>query len=172
MFASWINGKNNCFIKFSIMWFSVQMQQKRKMTHFWKEQTQAIENGLFATMEWKRSWRWLITVNHSRSWSASKEGDVAYLAWLEGHCLLRSQFRISNVEFRQVLFPVRLIKGSSQWKASKIGQSEEYCLPSEQCQASCLYTDPVGIDTTTATTVLSCTCTFALPLILISTKFS
>lgn len=57
-----------------------------------------------------------------------------------------------------------------------IGQLKGCCLPSEQCQTSCLLADPAEIGTAwvgcpTTFALIIWLCTFGLPLILISTKF-
>lgn len=67
--------------------------------------------------------------------SALKENDAICLVWSEGQCVSGNPFAKSDVEFEQVLFPIGLIKCSKWWR---IGQSEGCCLPSGQCQTSCL----------------------------------
>lgn len=90
-----------------------------------------MEHGLFKQYGVKKALRKMkwATVDHSKSPSASKEGDTVYLVELEGHCLLQDPSAKSDVEIRQFLFPIKLIKGSNWWKTSEIGQFEECCLP-------------------------------------------
>lgn len=47
-------------------------------------------------------------------------------------CFIWTPCTKPDVEFKQILFPTGLIKGSNQWKMSEIGQLEECCLTSEK----------------------------------------
>lgn len=72
---------------------------------------------------------------------------VSGLMKLERHCVLWVLSIKSDVEFRQVLYPIGLIKGSNWWKVFEIGQLEEYQLPWRKHQTSCLFADLVEIGT-------------------------
>ena len=54
---------------------------------------------LYNNVEWKRLWgKWMkwTTVNHTKGWSSSKEGDVVYIVGLECSPLLWAPSRKSN----------------------------------------------------------------------------
>jgi len=65
-------------------------------------------------VEQKRSWE----KRYERSLIAPKaglqEGDVVYLVGLEGHRVLRTLSTQPNNKFGQILFPIRLTKGSNR----------------------------------------------------------
>lgn len=58
-----------------------------------------------------------------KSQPASEEKDSVYLAGLKGQCVLQAPSTKLDIEFRQVLFPVRPINGNYWWKPSRFGQS-------------------------------------------------
>lgn len=68
-----------------------------------------LQQCIMRTIPWKMK---LVTVNHSRSWSASKEGDTVHLMELEVYCVL--PFTKSDIKFRQILFPIEPIKSNYQ----------------------------------------------------------
>lgn len=73
------------------------------------------------------------TANQSKSYSVSEEGDAVHLVGLEEHYVLKASFTKSeSVEFCSQF---DWLKGSNQWKASRIDQVEGCCFPSEQHQA-------------------------------------
>lgn len=53
----------------------------------------------------------------------------------------------SDIEFRQIPFPIELIENSNPWKIFRIVQSKKCHLPSEQYQTLCFFADLAIIGT-------------------------
>lgn len=117
----------------TIMFGSVNLTEKKsndsrfhlltcnKNIVFLKRMIKVMKNGLFTTMYSKKvlEIKWA-TIKHCKCLSASEESDAVYLVGLEGYCVRVPSAKIRYVSW-QVLFSIHLIKGSSQWKASRIG---------------------------------------------------
>lgn len=95
------------------------------------------------------------------SLSASEKVDV-YLAWSEKHYVLRTLLAKSGIEFRQILFLFKTIKGSNRWKAQGIGQSEGVIFYQDKLIANLVETEVVWLEYRTTTSVLTWSCTFRL----------
>lgn len=80
----------------------------------------------------------ITTVSLSRSRSSSQECDATYLAVLEGRCLLPDPSEKSDVELRQLIFRIVLIKDRSR-KRSTIGQSESLTLSADSIEIGIIW---------------------------------
>lgn len=91
-------------------------------------------------------WKLITTVSLSRSWSSSQECDATYLSVLEGRCLLSTPSEKSDVELRQLIFRIVMIKDRSR-KRCKIGQSESLTLSADSIEIGIIW---LGCHTTLA----------------------